>query len=268
MDSIAIRDAARAGLTDVAQRLTTLVASLPEATTPILPGTWTVREAAVHLAIGADLYAELAAAMPVPVLATYTSVEEWNAESAALVADIPETDPHKLAVIMGDAAGRFLDVTGKRPADQPAVLFGLDFDVTRLVCVMLGEWALHGYDIAAAAGHPWPIDPGHAQLALYGYGSGLSLFVNAATAAGHTAAYGIEIRGGDGFTACFTDGAFAVEPAGSGPVDCVISADPVALLMVAMGRLSRWEAVALGLLSAGGNRPELALGFLDLFDIP
>jgi len=268
MDSTAIRDTARAGLSDVAERLTALVGSLPNTTTPILPGTWTVREAAVHLAVASDLYAELAARTPVPPLTTWTTVEQWNAESAALIADIPETDPHKLAVIMGDAVGRFLDVTGRRPADQPTVLFGLDFDVTRLVCVILGEWAVHGYDIAAATGHPWPIDPGHAQLALYGYGSGLSPFVDPATAAGHTAAYGIEIRGGDGFTARFTDGAFTVEFAGSGPVDCVISADPVALVMVALGRISPLEAVALGLLSAGGDRPELALGFLDLFAIP
>ncbi|MGH8992997.1 MAG: maleylpyruvate isomerase N-terminal domain-containing protein [Acidimicrobiia bacterium] len=268
MDSTAIRDAARAGLAEVADRLTALVGSLPEATTPILPGTWTVRDAAVHLAVASDLYAELAARAPVPLLAAWTTVEQWNAESAALIADIPETDPDKLAVIMGDAVGRFLEVTGRRPADQPAAWFGLDLDVTRLVCLILGEWEVHGHDIATATGHPWSIDPGHAQLALYSYGGALGRFVDPVAAAGHTAAYGVEIRGGDRFTARFTDGAFSVEPPGAGPVDCVISADPVALVMVALGRLSPLEAVNDGLFSAGGDRPELALGFLDLFDIP
>jgi len=32
--------------------------------------------------------------------------------------------------------------------------------------------------------------------------------------------------------------------------------------------LSRWQAIALGLISAGGARPELALGFPDLFVFP
>lgn len=39
-----------------------------------------------------------------------------------------------------------------------------------LVCVYLGEVLLHGYDIATAVAAPWPIDPTHAQLILYGYG--------------------------------------------------------------------------------------------------
>ena len=39
-------------------------------------------------------------------------------------------------------------------------------------------------------------------------------------------------------------------PAGSAPVDCVISADPVAFLLVGLGRITQWEAIALGLLSA------------------
>src|SRR5438128_6837344 len=46
-----ILHAARAGISEVSERLTALVASLPDATAPILPGTWTVREASAHLAL-------------------------------------------------------------------------------------------------------------------------------------------------------------------------------------------------------------------------
>jgi hypothetical protein len=67
-------------------------------------------------------------------------------------------------------------------------------------------------------------------------------------------------------TVRFTDGALGVEP--PGPVDVTISADPVAFLLVSAGRLSRYEAIALGLLSAEGRRPELALGLPDLFVNP
>ena len=38
--------------------------------------------------------------------------------------------------------------------------------------------------------------------------------------------------------------------------------------MIESGRLSRYEAAALGLLSVGGNRPDFALGFFDLIVYP
>ncbi|MGH9035636.1 MAG: maleylpyruvate isomerase family mycothiol-dependent enzyme, partial [Acidimicrobiia bacterium] len=66
----------------------------------------------------------------------------------------------------------------------------------------------------------------------------------------------------------FIDGLYRVEPADSGPVDGTISADPVAFLLVGSGRLNPVAAVALGLLSTGGEHPELALGFNQLFVYP
>jgi hypothetical protein len=66
----------------------------------------------------------------------------------------------------------------------------------------------------------------------------------------------------------FVDGEYRLEGAGSGPVDTTISADPVAFLMVGSGRLSVSGAIALGLLTVGGDRPELAVGFPDLFLYP
>jgi hypothetical protein len=47
-----------------------------------------------------------------------------------------------------------------------------------------------------------------------------------------------------------------------------LSADPVAFLMVGSGRLSRYEAVALGAMTVGGNRPDLAFDFPTLFAYP
>jgi hypothetical protein len=169
---------------------------------------------------------------------------------------------------MTDAARQLLNATEGRSGDQPVDFYGMPFDLAKLICVDLTEWVVHGYDVAKATGHPWPIDPTHAQLALYGCGPLFGLCLNPETTKGHTAAYGIELRGGEGLTIRFTDGRFSLEPAGSAPVDCVISADPVAFLLVGLGRISQWEAIALGLLSAGGDRPELALGFLDLFAMP
>jgi hypothetical protein len=51
-------------------------------------------------------------------------------------------------------------------------------------------------------------------------------------------------------------------------VDCTITADPVAFLLVDSGRMSQWAAIAVGLMKADGNRPELALRFNNLFLFP
>jgi len=61
---------------------------------------------------------------------------------------------------------------------------------------------------------------------------------------------------------------FHLDPADTGPVDCTIAADPVAFLLVVTGRLPAAAAIALGLWRLAGHRPELALGFTDLFVFP
>ncbi len=265
MDTTDLMAAARVGIAEVAAELSDIVSSLPDTATPIRPGTWTIREAAVHLALETGDCAELAAGSPVP--STYTNSTEFNAWSEARIADITETDPAKLAALMGESAERFLAITARRPAEEIVTWYGVPISLTHVAGITLGEWVLHGYDVATATGRPWSIDPAHARLAAFGLSPAFPIAVNPATAQGHTAAYAINLRGGEGVVMRFADGALSVEPAESGPVDCVLDADPVAFLLVASGRISQWQAIALGLLSASGDRPDLALGFLDLFDI-
>lgn len=267
MDPTTILTAARSALEDAALATSSLVQSLPDSATAIPDSSWTVREAAVHLVNDARMYRELATgtSSPIPTLVK----EQHEVFLAQLIADIPETDPQKLAALMTASVEDLLAVTAGRPGDQEVVFHaGLPFDLARLLCVALGEELLHGYDMARAVGQPWPIDPAQAMLVLYGYGPTYPLCVNPQTTAGLNAAYGIELRGAEGFTVRFVNGEYRAEPPDSGPVDCTISADPVAFLLVGAGRLSQWAAIALGLLSAGGARPELALGFNGLFVFP
>ena len=145
---------------------------------------------------------------------------------------------------------------------------GSTYHLGGLACILLGEQVIHGYDMATALGQPWPIDPAHAQLVLYGYGPIYGLVLNPETTAGLCAAYGIEMRGGGSLTIRFVDGCYELIEGITGPVDCELSVDPVAFLLVGTGRMSRYEAVALGLLSLGGAKPEMALGLPDLFVYP
>jgi hypothetical protein len=52
------------------------------------------------------------------------------------------------------------------------------------------------------------------------------------------------------------DGALTVTRE-DGPVDCHVSADPVALLLVAYGRRSQWGPIVTGKLVAWGRKPWL-----------
>lgn len=267
MDPETILTEARSALEMLTRRTANLLRSLPDTDGPIPGSAWTVREAVVHLANYGPVYTEIARGIPSPVRSNQTP--ELAQENLRRIADVPESDPVKLAELMSDGVGTLLEATAGRRGDQP-VLFhqGVSMDLAGLVCISLGEAVLHGYDIATAVGRPWPIDPTHALLILYGYGPVFGTILNPDTAPGVTAGFAIELRGGPSFTGRFTDGEFAFEAPDSGPVDCTITADPAAFLLWGTGRIPPWPAVALGLITPGGRRPDLALRFADLFAYP
>jgi len=273
MQTATILAEAGLALDTVAGRVADLLSSLPDARAAIPGSEWTVREAAAHLAGYSAIYAEIANGAPSPIQAPPDDGamfrEVLRVNSAQRLVDLPETDPVRLAQLVVDAAGRLIDTTSGRPDEQPVSFHcGFPLTVAGLVCTSLSEHLLHGYDIASAARVPWPIDPAHAALALHGLAPLFALCVDPQTTRGLTVAYEVELRGVGRSVIRFVDGEYRLESADLGPVDCVISADPIAYLLVGAGRLSRWSAISLGLLSASGSRPELALRFGDLFIYP
>ena len=195
--------------------------------------------------------------------------EECSRRNDELNADITESHPAELAALVREGTECLMAATASC-GDGRNVLFdgGVLLQVQHLVGIAVAEHVLHGYDMAVAVGRPWPIDPDHAVLGLVGYAARNGGCLDPVTSAGHTAGYAVELTTGQRYTVRFADGEHRVEPPDSGPVDCTITADPVALLLVGARRVSRWAGIALGLLRASGNRPELALGFDDLFRYP
>jgi uncharacterized protein (TIGR03083 family) len=281
MTETTILEQARTALATVAGRTAELLRSLSTTEVPIPGSEWTVRDAAAHLVSSLAIYCEVANGMPSPIelpqldargrplrdgVRFQQAVALYNAQR---LADLPEHAPVALAQLVLEGAGRLVDTTAGRPGDQRVSFhWGLPFTLDGVVCCALGEQLLHGYDMATAAGYPWPIDPGHAALVVHGLAPLFELTVNPDTTGGLTVAYEVELRGAGRSVVRFVDGELGMDPGYAGPVDCTISADPVGYLLVGAGRLSPLAAVALGLMSAGGPHPELALRFPGLFTYP
>ena len=205
----------RTALTAVSARTASLVGSLTDTVVPVPGSTWTVREAAVHLALIGFRYAGMVHGEPnqYPSLAP----EECARRNDEINADIPESEPGKLAALMDEETKRLLDATA--PCDDTQeVLFhcGNVMTIPHLVATALAEHLLHGYDMAVAVGQPWPIDAHQAALGLFGYRPSYGARLNPATTTVHTASYAIELITGERFTIRFLDGRYRLESPDSG----------------------------------------------------
>ncbi|MGH8991856.1 MAG: maleylpyruvate isomerase N-terminal domain-containing protein [Acidimicrobiia bacterium] len=267
MSSTTVLAQARSALEATARRAADLIRSLPDLSPPIPGSEWTVREAAVHLVNLAGIYTDIAGGMPSPFEGM--SREALGGQNRRRIGDIPESDPDKVAALLTEAVSELLEMTAGRSGEQEVVFHaGVSLDLAGLMCISLGEHVLHGYDIARTVGSPWPIDPRHARLVLSGYGPCCASWLDREATSGLTVTYGIELRGGGDLTVRFEDGSCQVAPRDSEVVDCVISADPVALLLVGSGRVTQWEAIALGLYRTTGPMQPPRRTFMDLFAYP
>ena len=109
MAATTMLNAVSAALSMVSARTADLLQSLPHTAVAIPGSSWTVREAAVHLAMVGIRYAGMVYGEPTQ----YPSlVPEICAQlNDQLNADIPESDPHKLAALMREGIECLLSAT-------------------------------------------------------------------------------------------------------------------------------------------------------------
>jgi uncharacterized protein (TIGR03083 family) len=266
MDVDTIHRNALDAIKDLADGTAALVRTAdPNAVPPGLE--WSAREVAAHLISATTLYTELATGAPSPLKAvTPEALRVFNAER---IADVADVEPEQLAKSIVDVSSRFVDVAADRPPQAPVRWHAeLVLDTSQLTCVLLAEYLLHGLDLAAVSGAPWTIEPQHTALVLYGYGPVLPACVNPKTSAGHSARYRLDLDPTGQLAVQFRDGVVTVGPADDAPYDCLITADSTAFLLVSTGRMPQATAIALGLMSASGPRPELGLTFGSRFRYP
>ena len=278
---------AKRALRKEVERVARLLRSVTNPAAPAL-GEWSVDEVAMHLS---------QAWMMVPGLARkdLSAIHEVlpgliGTAGASMVGDVwelgevmqmgvrhdPERELSRLADLIEERAREyFTDLSLSAAHDSRAWLVeGSQVAVGTLICHLLNETVLHGWDIARGDGQRWQINPAHAVLILEGFlvpviqALDPRALVNQEQARGLRATYELRVRGGGHHVFVFEDGALTVEAPSSRPIDCFISADPVAFLLVAWGRQNQATAIVKRQLVVSGPQAWLGLRFRSLLRNP
>ncbi|MGW1620857.1 maleylpyruvate isomerase family mycothiol-dependent enzyme [Streptomyces sp. NPDC002172] len=233
-----------------------------------VPGSlWTVGEAAAHLALANELMADLAVGRERPYGdGTAQSLAAANSESLAVFG---ERRAAPLAAMITEQAERCADALAAA-ADGPAPVTPLGpMDRSVLASYLLTHMLGHGYDLARAVRRPHMIDAERVAWCVPFLLSVMPAVADGTATAGLTARYTIRLRGGGGaFGVTLSDGAVQVAPEPSDHADCTILIDPVAFLLIALGRRNPWLAMARGQVLAYGRKPWLGPRFPALFVAP
>ena len=256
--------ATRAALAAVGRRLVRLLEAVSDPQAPTRGLTWTLGETSLHIAGGPAFYADYAGgrAQPEPTI-------DLGPVFAQRMAAQPERTPSLLARQLEANTHRYLAETAELPATHPVPFFGgVTIELAAQSAILLGEFVIHGRDIARSIGRPWPIEAAHARLVIAAVTALLPRYVNQANAGEFTATYQIRLRGGPSFQVRFDRGTATVGPSQPGAADCRLTVDPVTFLLVTYGRRSQWPGILRGQLVAWGRRPWLGPRFQRLFVQP
>jgi uncharacterized protein (TIGR03083 family) len=250
----------------VAGRVVELVTGAPDpgVRVPASPQ-WTVLDAFAHLVTVARRYTD-GARHRGEWVDVVSDLAGLNTRQLAELApyDVPALTGRLRTELAGQAAliGGFAD-------EQPVYKFhgGGTIAADVALGIELGEFVVHGHDIAGALRRPWPIDPAHVELIMQALTPILPGWLSP-RAAGHTGRYEVRLRGQGVHRFAFQDGRLTMNPPGPWRPDAVISAEPVTFLLVVYKRISKWPGMATGRLLAWGRRPWRALTFDALFHQP
>jgi uncharacterized protein (TIGR03083 family) len=254
--------AARRAVAEAGPRLTAMLRSATRPEAPAL-GEWDVAQTAAHVSHAMDAIAAMSKGggnliEDIAGLATLTRV---------MVAGEGRRPLGDLAHRIDTSVGGFLAAmeeaaAGEGDSAHSWMIEGTEVRLSFLTCHMLNELTVHGLDIARALGVPWPIDRSHAAILVAGFvlpalhAIGRDMVVQEKAA---NARFELRLRGDGRAWLHFADGNFTVEGSPQGPVDCHLSVDPAAFLLVAWGRTSQWPAIARGQLLAWGPKPWLGI---------
>ncbi len=252
---------ARFALRSATVRTVALIRSISDPTLPVTGSHLTLGDAAAHLVLTAQIAVDCFAGFPSPIH-DLGSKRDFDAR---FLAQFPERRPEQLAALLQDAVDLLLEA----PLDGDLIPFhsGIPLEPGVIIGLLIADLMAFGWDIAITLGLAWSMEVSTARVATSATLRMLP-FVLSEAAEKTTASFRVHIRGGDDITGRIADGNMTVSRTDFGPVDCHISADPVAFILVAHRRLSRAGRVARGQLLSWGENRAFAATLRSLFTSP
>ena len=256
---------------ETAGDIAALLKGSSDTTVPVPDSEWTLGEAAAHLALANELMADLASGQERPYGdGTPQSLAAANAQALGTYG---ERGAQPLASMITEQAGVFLDAVDQAASDESAAGSTLVTPLGPMNRNVLASYLLthmlgHGYDLARALNRPHMIDRDRVGLCMPFMLSVMPRVANTAAIADLAVRYTIRLRGGTAFGVSLADGAVHVTPTPPRRPDCTILIDPVAFLLIALGRRNPWRAIGQGQIVAWGRKPWLAPRFPTLFTAP
>ena len=255
--------AARRAVAEAGPRVTAMLRSAARTDAPAV-GVWDVTQVAAHVSHAMDTITAMSKGGGnlidhIDGLGVLSQVMV-EGEGRRPLADLADRIDASVAAFLADMEAEAVAGDGSRSW----MLQGSEMPLSTLTCHMLNELTVHGYDLATALGLPWKINRAHASLIVMGFvfpalhtiGRDMVVLNKAGRA---RARFEVRLRGDGRAWLRFHDGDFAVEGSPQGPVDCHLSVDPAAFLLVAWGRCNQWAAIPKGQLLAWGRKPWLGL---------
>ncbi len=231
--------------------------------------TWTVLDLVRHMSLLPEGYINSSNAGPLAMAPTAEAMAETNAKTRAVAAD---RTANQLPAIFRSSVPMLLEYL--RASDPDVGLTwhaGLTPTPGELGGIAIGEWLIHGWELAKTIGVPWEVQPEHARLVLAAFNTVLPAWIDAEQAAGHSGRYEYRLRGtGERMQWTIADGSLTTVPPAVATFrpDTIIWAEPSALLLYFYRRTGLVTNVVRGRLIAGGLRPDRALTVRNLFHPP
>lgn len=262
--------AALAAVKGTSVRLSELVRSVKHPDRPAL-GDWSIGDVAIHV----SHVFSVVTAMVRDGGSLMGDVWDLGAITGVMVTGESDRDLPTVASRIETNADEFLSAMSEagNEGSRAWLVEGITVPLATLTCHLLNEILVHGHDIATAEGMPWPLERSDTNLVVNGFlfpilgGLGRQM-VDQAVAGRMRSCLDIRVRGGGRVYFVFEDGTLSVEAPSSRKVDCHLSVDPTAFLLVAWGRKSKWDAIVRGQLLAWGIKPWHGLKLREMLRNP
>ena len=259
-------------LRDAVGRTAELLRRVDNAAAPVPGLTWSAAETAAHMVGDLRDYSQALSRHTNGYMTHANRPQESPSRLSAVVnarhlEEVPERDLSRLADMLEEAAVTYLAAAAA--ANENAAIptpNGLVISPATMSCLLLGEQAIHGLDISRAVQARWDISRGDALMIIPGVLTVAPQYLRR-SAANTRVSFELRIHGANGYRMAVDHGT-AVVTAAAQKSDCVITADPIAFLLLGYGRIPQWSPIVRGKLRPGGRRPWLAMKFGKLLYSP